>query len=45
MEDMKYETEYMNEVLNCRNYDMDVNEADLDAEMQELDDDLFKEML
>lgn len=29
MEDMRYEAEYMNELLN-RDYDVDVNEADLD---------------
>ena len=31
MQDMRYESEYMNELLN-RDYDIDVNEADLDDE-------------
>jgi hypothetical protein len=53
MEDMMFETQEMNDMyfsksltfrLN-RNYAMDVNEAELDAELQELDDELFKEAL
>ena len=40
MDDMMYETEYMNEMLN-RNYAMDINEADLDDEFRELDDMYF----
>ena len=32
MEDMKFETDYMNELMS-RNYDTEVNDIDLDAEM------------
>lgn len=32
MEDMKFETEYMNEMMN-RNYSCDIDESDLDREM------------
>lgn len=35
MEDMQYETDYMNEMMN-RNYNCDVDEDDLDNEMKEL---------
>lgn len=44
MDDMQYETDYMNEMLN-RNYAMDVDEAELDAEFAELDDEIFKEQM
>lgn len=39
MEDMKYETEYMNEMMN-RNYNCDVDEDELDREMQEIEQDM-----
>lgn len=44
MDDMMYETQEMNEMLN-RNYAVDVDENELDEEMQNLDDDLFKEVM
>ena len=44
MEEMKFETDYMNEMMN-RNYEVDYDEADLDAELGELDDELFEEMM
>lgn len=44
MDDMMYETEEINEMLN-RNYTVDVDEEELDAEMAELDNEYFKEGL
>ena len=53
MLDMKFETDYMNEMMN-RNYNIDADENDLDEEMRELgmiyfifniDDDLFQDVL
>ena len=44
MEEMMYETGQINEALN-RNYGMDIDETDLDNEMKELDDELFKEAI
>lgn len=35
MDDLKYESDYMNEMLN-RDYDIDIDEADLDDEIGEL---------
>jgi charged multivesicular body protein 5 len=35
MDDLKYESDYMNDLLN-RDYDIDVDEAELDDELQEL---------
>ena len=40
MDDMMYETQEMNEMLN-RNYAVEIDENELDEEMQNLDDDLF----
>jgi len=40
MEDMKAESEYMNEMMN-RNYQVDIDEDELDREMQEIDNDLY----
>lgn len=39
MEDMKFETEYMNEMMN-RNYGCDIDEDELDKEMQEIENDI-----
>jgi charged multivesicular body protein 5 len=39
MMDMKYESDYMNEMLN-RDYDIDVNEEDLDDELGQLEREL-----
>lgn len=39
MEDMKFEAEYMNEMMN-RNYNCDVDEDELDREMQEIENDI-----
>lgn len=36
MDDLKYESDYMNEMLN-RDYDIDIDEADLDDEIGELE--------
>lgn len=36
MMDMKYESDYMNEMLN-RDYDIDVDEDDLDDELGQLE--------
>ena len=44
MDDMMWETDQINEALN-RNYNMDIDETDLDNEMKELDDELFKEAI
>ena len=53
MLDMKFETDYMNEMMN-RNYNIDADENELDEEMRELgmiyfifniDDDLFQDVL
>lgn len=35
MQDMQFETNYMNEMMN-RNYDIDCDENELDEEMREL---------
>lgn len=35
MDELKYESDYMNELLN-RDYEIDVDEADLDDELGEL---------
>ena len=43
MEDMKYESEYMNELLN-RDYDIDVNEADLDDDFADLEAQYYRDM-
>ena len=40
MDDMAYETNYINEMMN-RNYALDVNEDDLEEEMRDLDNELF----
>jgi charged multivesicular body protein 5 len=44
MEDMKAESEYMNEMMN-RNYAIDIDEDELDREMQEIDNDMYMETL
>ena len=53
MQDMKFETDYMNEMMS-RNYNIDADENELDEEMRELgmiyfifniDDDLFQDVL
>lgn len=44
MDDMAYETNYMNEMMN-RNYGLDVNEDDLEEEFRDLDNELFQEMM
>ena len=44
MDDMMWETDQINDALN-RNYNMDIDEGDLDNEMRELDDELFKEAI
>lgn len=36
MDDLKYESDYMNEMLN-RDYELDVDEAELDDELGELE--------
>ena len=40
MQDMQYETNYMNEMMN-RNYNIDADENELDKEMEELGISLF----
>jgi hypothetical protein len=40
MEDMKFETNAMNEMMN-RNYNVDVDEDELDREMQEIENDMY----
>lgn len=40
MEEMRLDGEEINEMLN-RNYDVDVDEYELDEEMKALDDELF----
>lgn len=44
MEDMKAESEYMNEMMN-RNYAVDIDEDDLDREMQEIENDMYMDSL
>lgn len=44
MEEMMWETDQINDTLN-RNYNLDIDEMDLDNEMKELDDELFKEAI
>ena len=44
MDDMVYESNQINEMLN-RDYACDVDEGDLDAELQELEDEAFLDML
>lgn len=44
MEDMKMESDYMNEMLN-RNYAVDIDEDELDREMQEIDNEMYLEGL
>ncbi|CAD8166512.1 unnamed protein product [Paramecium pentaurelia] len=39
MEDMKFETDYMNEMMN-RNYSCDIDESELDREMAEIENDM-----
>ncbi|CAD8112664.1 unnamed protein product [Paramecium sonneborni] len=39
MEDMKFETDYMNEMMN-RNYGCDIDESELDREMAEIENDM-----
>lgn len=43
MEDMKYESEYMNELMN-RDYDIDVNQADLDDDFADLEAQYYRDM-
>lgn len=42
MDELKYESDYMNELLN-RDYEIDVDEADLDDELGELQKELKAE--
>lgn len=44
MEDMKFETDYMNELMS-RNYDTEINDIDLDAEMEDIDNEFYQEVL
>jgi charged multivesicular body protein 5 len=44
MDDMVWESNQINDMLN-RDYACDVDEADLDAELQELDDGMFMDMM
>ena len=44
MDEMMWETDQINDTLN-RNYNLDIDEMDLDNEMRELDDELFKEAI
>ena len=44
MDEMVYESNQINEMLN-RDYACDVDEDDLDAELKELEDDMFLDML
>lgn len=44
MMDMKYESDYMNEMLN-RDYDIDVDEDDLDDELGQLEKELKVEKM
>lgn len=44
MDEMKYESDYMNEMLN-RDYDVDIDEDDLDDEMGELERELKAEKI
>ena len=41
MLDMKFEADYMNEMMN-RNYDIDVDEDDLDDELMEFEQEVKK---
>lgn len=41
---MKFQSDYTNELLN-RNFDVQTDEIDLDAEMQELDNDFYREVM
>jgi charged multivesicular body protein 5 len=44
MEDMKFETDYMNELMS-RDYDTNVDDIDLDAEMQDIDNEFYQEVI
>ena len=44
MEDMKYESEEMNQMMNI-DFGCDVDEDELDEELAELDDEMFLESL
>ncbi len=44
MEDMKYEREEINEMMNM-DFGLDVDEDELDEELAELDDEMFLESL
>jgi len=44
MDDMMWETKQINDMLN-RDYAVDVDEGELDAELQELDNEMFMEMM
>merc|ERR1711959_598211 len=44
MEDMKYESEEINEMMNM-DFGLDVDEDELDEELAELDDEMFLESL
>jgi charged multivesicular body protein 5 len=44
MEDMKYESEEINEMMNM-DFGLDVDEDELDDELAELDDEMFLESL
>ena len=40
MEEMKMDSDYMNEMMN-RNYNVDIDEDELDRELQEIDNDMY----
>ena len=44
MEEMKFESDYTNELLN-RDFDVGTEDIDLDAEMQEIDNDFYQEVM
>lgn len=41
---MKFETDYMNELMS-RDYDTNTDEIDLDAEMQDIDNEFYQEVI
>lgn len=44
MDEMKFQSDYTNELLN-RNFDVGMDDIDLDAEMQEIDNDFYREVM
>lgn len=41
MQEMKFQSDYTNQLLN-RNFDVGMDDIDLDAEMQEIDNDFYQ---